>query len=508
MSSWNVPQIPTRKFVEQFFTFIQPVTSNLGYIRTFKLVKDPKLRYSFSSHRNNSPQFQQMCEAEDSCGLVQYFFTICQHDVNSEQQRQLARQHLIAFSEEIAYRAAKERWYVYRDHNCPGNTWTEYVDIVHQLVTNVEELQAAYGRYQRVQPQEELTEFWQKHFHQRIRDLYFRQTGKGRNSPQASLKRMSRNQLRQALREQGWYDESKIERFLIIKECWFEVYTPSGYRYLPPKPEHYQAAAEFCTRHHFPITVEEFKDAIHTCLESSNVSIKIESFGEEEEMEASIFNSNSHESIAAWDLDQNLAMSDEKLQSYASEVNRVLVEVLEKLQREPQKQQDREMLLLRYGLRLSESMIAPWLKVNQSTVSRRCQKLKRQLLEDVALYLKEQVEIELEKLKTWEKYTEQWLAEQYREQIDGVIRQGFAECLSPDEQEILRAKFFQKLATPKVGRQRNLSSGEVDAVVTTAKHELLVYLLDWVTSTINISLDQERVQKKVAKVIESWLKNA
>jgi len=495
-------KIPPRNFIEQFFTFLTPVENNQGHIRFFKWRPEPALKRNISLYQEYNDQFLQMCQAENAHYLVQEFLEVYQNETKPKYQKEMAKWHLTAYLETPLYKAVKDRFEAFRDFQNPQNTWEHYLHIAKCLTNDPKAISLIYQRYKN--QKYSLGEHFKFELVSKIRDIFNRETGQGKYSPWYSLKQASKRDLEQGLKTLG-IKPGNIVRYLTAKNCLFEVYSKSPKGWLKPTLAKYQEARDYCSIHHFSISIEQFEQLIQTCIRALQSSPQILYFGENIE---TYFLESSHwdEGLSSepW-LAIEAEISTKKMQDYVEGINQVLLNELEELK---QNQENQKMLLLRYGLELSEPSIAKQLGLNQATINRRCTRLQRKLLKSAAVCLKDRLKVDLMQLQNVNEYIDKWLKQHYQDHIESVMRTGFDKHLLSSSSEILRIWHFHQIKDKaQIARQMKIKQNEVKQKVTEAENQLLAYLLKWVSTTINISLEQKREQNKVARVIARWLTN-
>ncbi|NEQ70548.1 MAG: hypothetical protein F6K21_34660, partial [Symploca sp. SIO2D2] len=234
---------------------------------------------------------------------------------------------------------------------------------------------------------------------------------------------------------------------------------------------------------------------------------KIISFDIDEHLEVDVIEKHINEILEP---DPLLAIEEdrsrEKMQSYVEGINQVLTQEWAAFK---QRDIDYEtMLLLRYGLGLSQASTAAQIGVHQTTVRDHCLQFQEQLLEAVSLWLRDRLGMNLQKLKNVDTYLDLWLQQQYKQQIDSVIMSSFNDYLDVGSRDILKQMYFNSTKdSQKIARQLNIATSEFKKQVKEAEEQLLIYLLQWVQNTVGIFLENKLERKKVARLIKEWLEN-
>ncbi|NES82623.1 MAG: hypothetical protein F6K10_15095 [Moorea sp. SIO2B7] len=498
MTNWSNIKIPSRDFIEQFFTFLVPVENKQGYISSFRWRKERKLIKSIEYHQEKSEEFRQMCEEKNDIYLVKYFLGIYQDDSISPKEKLLSQLHLVAYLEAPAYQAVINLRYV--DFENPQETQEDYLCFAKCLIIDIDYISSIYKKYK--SSKLSLSKYFALELTSKIRDKYHSKTGQGKYSVWFSLKNVGKNKLTQELQELG-LDESQIKRCLIAKECLFKFYSKSGNRWLKPKDSDYQKAADFCNQHHFNISEEEFKPLINNCLKARQLLPKINYIGND--IETYIFGTNCQ--------DKNIKLEDKESKGLGKEMgeyfdylNQVLINELNRLNQDIKNQ---AILILYYGLKLSGRSIGLKLKLNQATVSRLCQTIEKQLLNGIAHWAKKKLNINLMVIEKLDQYINSWIIAHYNKQVESVIRESFDSHLQSESREILQCYYSYQIPNRKIVAQRlNITVEQLKEHLENAKTELIDYLCNWVKDSTNIDINETKDKEKIKKVLEEWLKNS
>ncbi|NES22840.1 MAG: hypothetical protein F6K41_28940 [Symploca sp. SIO3E6] len=494
--------IPSRDFNDKFYTFLIPMGGDNRQI-CFRWRTETALKQNFSFYQAAEESFWVLCQGQDDYSIVRKFLEIYQHEETTERDKELAKWHLTAYLETPCYQAASKRFATFSNFNDLTDDWEYYLHLARCLTNNPEEILRIYRKYRRRGYDLEKHFMWE--IASKIRDLSYQATGQGKYSPWYSLKNTSASTLTQALFNHGVRQEN-IERYLVVKSCLFEVYAKSEQgRWLAPTINEYQAAANYCTRYHFTIDFLKIQKLITICLEVLRSSPKFISCGTDNNLD--VIENHSVNDISEPDPLLAIAedLSREKMQSYAEGINQVLTQGWSAFK---QRDIDHEtMLLLRYGLGLSQASTAAQIGVHQTTVREHCLQFQEQLLEAVGIWLIERLGINLQQLENVDKYLDYWVQQQYKKQIDSVIMAGFNNYLEVDSRNMLTQMYFNYTKERKLARQLNIGTAEFKQKVKEAENQLLLYLLEWVKDTVGIFLENKLERKKVARLIKEWLSN-
>ncbi|NES18364.1 MAG: hypothetical protein F6K41_05400 [Symploca sp. SIO3E6] len=489
--------IPARDFNDKFSTFLIPIEDGNRQI-FLRWRTEAVLKQNFSLYQETEESFWQFCQSQDDCSLVRKFLDIYQQEETTEREKELAKWHLTAYLEIACYRAASSRFSTFSNFNDLTDDWGYYLHLARCLSNNPEEILRIYRKYQQKEYDLERHFMWE--IASKIRDWSYQETGQGKYSPWYSLKKVSESTLKQALLNHG-VREKHIERYLVVRSCLFEVYAKSEQgKWISPTINEYQAAANYCNCYHFPIDFQEIQKLIKICIEVLRASPKFIYF--ETDSNPAFIEGSEPDPLLTIAEDR----SREEMQNYVKEINQILTQGWELFkQREP----DHEtMLLLRYGLGLSQSSTAAQIGVHQTTVREHCLQFQEQLLETVSIWIMDRIGVNLKQIEDVEKYLDNWLKQQYKKTIDSVIMASFNNHLDVGAREILKQIYFEATKdSKKIARQMNLATVELKQKVKGAEDQLLSCLLEWVKNTVGISLEDKLERKKVARLIKGWLGN-
>lgn len=497
MVNRNVPFLRLRNFIEKFCTFIVPIEKHQNNLDLFCWRLENKLHHNLQFLNQNNEEFKQMWFTQNETCLFEYFLNIYHYKSISKNQKILAKWHLVAYLEAPAFQGIRSL--KFNNLENPQETWNYYFYLAKLLANDMDFLLINFQNYNK--DLQSLQGYFQLIFFNKVRDIYYQETGEGKYSVWFLMKRIGSKQLTNKLKQLG-IRNSQIESYLVARDCLFEVYSKSGHRWLCPSEINYQMAAEFCQRHYFQIGIEKFKKLINMCILALQNSPQVSYIGED--IETYLFDCNNVDNITYLAPIES-EVPTESMSDYAREINRVLLNELQLLKQET----DNEvMLLLKYGLELGETSIAVKIGINQATVNRRCSRLRRQLLMSTAKWLKLRFSVEIIELENLDYYIEKWLKDYYSSQIEFVIQEGFENSLNPDIREVLEGRYFYGVKpNQQIVKSKTSTKQEQTLMIADAKKQLITYLIDWLKIQNKLELCNKYELKKIEHFIEKWLIN-
>jgi RNA polymerase sigma factor (sigma-70 family) len=395
-------KIPLREFVEQFFTFLMPLSDHQGHTYALQWRSEAALKHHFTLYKQTSA-INQACQREEADDIVQSLLQTYHQDSTSGKQRVIVQWHLAAYLEEPVYKAVGDRLSSYRDYNSPEKTWEHYLHIAQCLAADAEKILEIYRRYK--PGKDSLAQHFRLELASKIRDVFHQETGQGKYSLWYGLKRVSDRELSRRLCLNG-IEASKIQDYLAVRDALFDIYSKVGDRWVEPSGEQYQQATDYFNRHYAKpgssLDPERFQFMVRTCVKANQAAPAIESLDDEK-----------HKTLVTQEnflMDSPLTQLEEEQSSQAlgekrQQIDRLVFEQLQQLE-----DQDRAMVEL-HAQGLNQTQIAAKLGVNQGTVSRRYQRSQRQLLTAIAQAL--QTDYSLIALEHLAIYIELVLSRQY-----------------------------------------------------------------------------------------------
>ncbi|WP_199248843.1 hypothetical protein [[Phormidium] sp. ETS-05] len=499
---------PPRQFHQKFTDFA--LAREEQGRQHFHWTRQGKLERNIKRYQDNDRNFCQWWQGKNESALLQYFLQIWQDDSRLEEERQLAKQHVAAYLEYPRYRAVEQRFEAFRDFRSPYDTWEKYNHISHILVQNPDLIAKLYGRYRG--EKYDLEMHLQLELASEIREEYYRETGEGKYSEWYRLKNTSDRLLKQKFQELGWGDEWKITCCLKAKQALFAVYDKTGRQWTEPSCRHYQAAADYFNRYYLPelgdgsnlkqpISAEKCEKWINRCLGALKFLPKCISDSQIVSKDA-----EDGETIPAFsysDPEQDLVAQEEaeKRQKALEPLTELLAQKLSELEGQDD---NRIVLMLKYGLGLPDKAIGDQIGLHQTTVLYRRQHYHRELVRSLSDWVKchhpDRALLEFEALVD---DIIAWLQSHYQSLLQPVLFAAFSK-LDAESSKLLRQAYILETDLTDIALSYNVKVAAVKGQLASSLDQLTSELISWVDSNFGISIGANR--KKVLAFVESRLR--
>ncbi|NER34988.1 MAG: hypothetical protein F6J93_13360 [Oscillatoria sp. SIO1A7] len=472
-------------------------------------ITEKKLRKNIDRYCDRDPDFSELCQEEDVLAVVWYFLNLALQDMPLQPWERgsdmtLARKHILSHFEEACYHASRSRYISWHDFDSPRETFDAYWEIGRSILINLNVVKEILTSYD-PSKSDNLGHYACGVLSLKIREEYYSRTGQGKRTIWGALKAENKKNLRLALQDFG-LREAEIERHIFARYCFFEVYQPVGkgnrLKFVEPIEKDYQAAADLYNEKKkgrgIPPEVEN----------GSNVTARDMKKLQENNIRAlqRFSKQNSHPSDSSVPL--NILVREDKADNSLVErrqrdgqqgkVDAIVAEFL------AAKQEDNflsySMLVLRYGLDLSEQNTGDILRLNsvnvdQSTISRRLKKARIELVEE----LRQEFPGEIKSIRSqseahFDKSLKQWTDEKQK-----AIEEGLRDYLSEEIK-------FQ--ASQRVRQKAEAEPSQ--PIMALCRRSLN----DWIGDRLKISIDfgelspqidmgnVNRIEKKLQRVVE------
>jgi len=487
-----IPRLPERRDnAENFFTYLILATRNRGPVIQWQ--NDAELKRNFELYQECSQTFLQLCRQPNPTKNIAEFWrqiainpSLSVQDWEPENRKTLALQHLASYFEKDCYYAAIEV-----GSKSSDSFWEEYLYCARVFICNHENFIKLLQSY--------------NVSHQASLDTYIQQSLI--KTIHASISKFSRwrllthesdKYLREALQRAGT-QEPNISQFIFARKYFKQVYrfnkvnNPAirkpGQKWLNPDSEDFQAAAECYNAEKYlssaphevsagsSINGEQMQAWMKICIaalqnypKSINPQLSIEALQEQ-----------GHEGFL--DKSQlekaNIAKPTNSSTALRELLNRT--DFAFRKQLESLKPDQHKILLLYYGAGFKQKQLAIQLNLNQSSISRRIDSIKIQLL---------QAMVEMSQPHQWvANYVVEWLQKKFRaplrsDLIQVALVQAIKE-LESEEQEVLRLRYGQKAAEEKIATELGIDLLAVSAIIFQA---------------------QQKLQANLIKVLNTWMK--
>ena len=472
-------------------------------------ITEKKLRKNIDRYCDRDPNFSELCQEEDVLAIVWYFLNLALQDMPLQPWERgtdtitLARKHILSNFEEACYHASRSRYMSWHDFDSPRETFDAYWEIGRSILINLNVVKQILSSYD--PSKSDLGHYACGVLSLKIREEYYRRTGQGKRTIWGALKAENKKNLRLALQHFG-LREAEIERHIFARYCFFEVYQPVGkgnrLKFVEPIDKDYQAAADLYNKK------RKGKGIPPEVATGSNITrIDMKRF-QDNNIRAlqRVSKQNSHPSDSS--VPQNLLVLEDKSDK----------SLIERKQRDGQqgkvdaivakflaaKQEDNflsySMLVLRYGLDLSEQNTGDILRLNsvnvdQSTISRRLKKARIELVEQLRREFPWEIQsIRSQSEANFDKSLKQWTDEKQK-----AIEEGLRDYLSEEIK-------FQ--ASQRVRQKAEAEPSQ--AIMALCRRSLN----DWISDRLKISIDfgelspqidignVNKIEKKLQRVVE------
>ena len=494
-----IPRLPERRDnAENFFTYLILATRNRRPVIQWQ--NDAELKRNFELYQECNQTFSQLCSQPNQTKNIAEFWrqiainsSLSVQDWEPKNRKTLALQHLASYFEKDCYYAAIEVGS--RSSDC---FWEEYLYSARIFICNYENFTKLLQSYN-VSHQVSLDTYIQQSFIKTI---------------QASISKFSRwrllthgsdKYLREALQRAGT-QEPNISQFIFARKYFKQVYrfnkvnNPAirepGQKWPNPDSEDFQAAAEcYNTEKSLPsarhevsagssINGQQMQAWMKICIaalqnypKSINPQYSLEAL-QEQGYEGLLDNSQLENA--------NIA----KTKNYGTALRELLnrTDSAFRKQLESLKPDQHKILLLYYGAGFKQKQLAIQLNLNQSSISRRLDAIKIQLL---------QAMVEMSQPHQWvADYVVEWLQKNFRaplhsDLIQVALVQAIKE-LESEEQEVLRLRYGQQVAEEKIATEFGMDLLAVSAIIFQAQQKLQGNLI-------------EVLNTWVKEYVETWL---
>ncbi|WP_199248995.1 sigma factor-like helix-turn-helix DNA-binding protein [[Phormidium] sp. ETS-05] len=507
---------------EQFATQLR-LDSQSGRLRA-RWQCIPRLRRNMQLYETRDAGFAQLCDRPDQGESVADFWRQkvverqSRADWEPANYRELALAHLASYLEPTCDYVAK-----YATNNYQEICWEDGFAIAREVIYTQEQLADFLKTYRR-DGQATIKTYIQGILLRIIRA----ETSVGEYSQWRLLCQTSKKELRQALSKMG-VKEVEISRMILARQCFKEVYVlnrvkhpqrKSGGKWPEPLKEDFGAAASSYNAQKYlpymPVELlagkemepQEMVALMRQCIQAlrnqfnsitwvASLEEMMESFGyEARDGEGGGTRRRLPLPEASLDIWQSLEA--EQGQSATTEIE-------EKLRAALRSENDvmeirigdscwpcdrRKMLLMHYGLGMTEQQVADYLTINQSNVSRLLCRYKKRLLQTLT---------ELSRPQDWiTKYVSQWLKADYAapdraDLIQAALTQALPK-IPPQDQELLSLRYGRQLSISYIAQQEQISPSDVAARLETAETNLHSYLFkeldQWIKDYVKLWLTQ------------------
>ncbi len=487
-----IPRLPERRDnAENFFTYIILTTRNRHPVIQWQ--NDAELKRNFELYQECNQTFSQLCSQPNQTQNVAEFWrqiainsSLIVQDWEPENRKMLALKHLASYFEKGCYYAAIEV-----GSNSSDWSWEEYLYGARVFICNYENFIKLLQSYNAS--------------HQASLDTYIQQillktirASISKFSPWRLLTHESDKYLREALQRAGT-QEPNISQFIFARKYFKQVYrfnkvnNPAirqpGQKWPNADSEDFQAAAEcYNAEKYLPsaphevsagssISGEQMQAWMKICIaalqnypKSINQQFSIEAL--QEQGREGLLNKSQLENA-------NIAKtknSGTAVRELHNQTDSAFRKQLESLQPDQHK-----ILLLYYGVGLKQKQLAIQLNLNQSSISRRLDAIKIQLLQPM---------VEMSQPEQWvADYVVEWLQKKFRAPLHSdLIQVALVQAIKEfelEEQEVLHLRYGQQVVEEKIATELGIDLLAVSTIISQA---------------------QQKLQANLIKVLNTWVK--
>jgi len=487
-----IPRLPERRDnAENFFTYLILATRNGRPVIQWK--NDAELKRNFELYQECNQTLSQLCSQPNQTQNIAEFWrqiainqSLSVEEWEPENRKMLALKHLATYFEKACYYAAIE--VSSKSKNC---FWEEYLYCARVFICTYENFIKLLQSY--------------NVFHPASLDTYIQQSliktiraSISKFSPWRLLTRESDKYLREALQRAGTL-EPNISQFIFARKYFKQVYlfnkvnNPAirqpGQKWPNADSEDFQAAAEcYNAEKYLPsaphevsagstINEQQMQAWMKICIaalqnypKSINPQYSIEAL-QEQGREGFLDKSQLENANIAKAKNSGTAVRE-----LLNQTDSAFCKQLESLTPD-----QHTILLLYYGAGFKQKQLAIQLNLNQSSISRRLDAIKIQLL---------QAMVEMSQPHQWvANYVVEWLQKKFRAPLHSdLIQVALVQAIKEfelEEQEVLHLRYGQQVAEEKIATELGIDLLAVSAIISQA---------------------QQKLQANLIKVLNTWVK--
>lgn len=432
----------------------------------------------------------------------------------------LARKHLSAYLEKVGYYAGNR---VYRkfQHTPVRYDLQEIWQIGWSIASDPDKF------FKKYDPALPLENYANKKMERKIKEEIFHlEMGRNQLSDWGLLRYSTPKSLQKALQHQG-YNQSRHDCYLLAYKCFKQIYAPqrsTGSSLPAPTDEQWQAMANLYNQLAQPnqlalngtanqANINQWLSECIRVLRNSQqihlVSIDARSGGDEDSPPWSEIIAD-HACAGFEIIPDRASASDSKyeqliMQEHTLELKAVLLEYLTQLNEVTDNH-----LLLRYGFDLNYSLIAPIFAVHYTTILRRCNNAKQQLLSQVAQWGQQQLNItpDSEQLEKMDASLELCLNQYYQEIIFRSVFDSARLEFDQQSRHMLHLCYFRQMDSAAIATQLQLSESTVSNSLLSATQELAAAIKNWLQNRLTVSPDLlNPLDRKIAALVQTLVAN-
>jgi RNA polymerase sigma factor (sigma-70 family) len=494
-----IPRLPERRDnAENFFTYLILATRNGRPVIQWK--NDAELKRNFELYQECNQTLSQLCSQPNQTQNIAEFWrqivinpSLSVQEWEPENRKMLAFKHVASYFEKGCYYAAREVGS--KSNNC---FWEEYLYCARVFICNYENFIKLLQSYNVSHPAS-LDTYIQQSLIKTIR------ASLSKFSPWRLLTRESDKYLREALQRAGT-PEPNISQFIFARKYFKQVYlfnkvnNPAirqpGQKWPNADSEDFQAAAEcYNAEKHLPSAPHEVSAGSSINGQQMQAWMKIciaalqnypKSINPQYSIEA--LQQQGYEGFLDKSQLENANIA--KAKNYGTALRELLnqTDSAFRKQLESLTPDQHKILLLYYGAGFKQKQLAIQLNLNQSSISRRLDAIKIQLL---------QAMVEMSQPHQWvANYVVEWLQKKFRAPLHSdLIQVALVQAIKEfelEEQEVLHLRYGQQVVEEKIATELGIDLLAVSAIISQAQHKLQTNLIKvlntWVKEYVEIWL--------------------
>lgn len=413
----------------------------------------------------------------------------------------LAPKHISAYLEHLCSQAARR---VHRKLSKGQYTQLGYDDVLQIGLLIAYEPQKFFRNFNQGRP---LKNYVCTTLERKIDEIIRQQMGQRRLSDWGLLKYRSRTYLQEALQHQG-YRQPRLGYYLSAYDCFMAVYAPqklTAVRSLPPPTD--RQLQEMANLYNLQATLgtadlTQMEQWLWDCIKALRnyqtllvVSFDAPCGGDDSASWSEITPNPASDS----DLEQLM------IQEHTPQLMAILSQFLEQID-----QKTDNYLLLSYGVDLDYRSIAPIFNLHYTTISRRSNQVKQNLLTQVAQWAKEKLNItpDSEMVAQMNAPLQECLIHYYQDLIFHAVFQQSWQRLDLQRRHVLHLSCFRLKDVSAIAHELQLAESHVSEGLETGTQELADAISNWIQNRLTVSSDSlNPLADEIADLVQTLVAN-
>jgi hypothetical protein len=461
---------------------------------------EPRLRDHVKKLRQKIDPLAELNEEILEARIARYLF----EELQQHPEHKLLRTHWIAFLERRCEKVAKQL-----AHFCP-NCFSDIVLMASEVAINPARV------FENFDSQRSKIEYWYptlKRFSDtkikyilipKLRQITGRVTLGQSNLGLAA--RSSRTRIKEALQHSG-YGEAELSQYLLGWQCFQEIRNSLKLGVNEFKPEHSQQISQRYCELQAELALPEVQkpnitgEEIKTWLENIGRAIRqfldppIDSLN-------TPLHSQAYEEISLLENIPDKPKIDEEINQKVAALREFISHRLEGLK----ETQEKQLLLLRYGLKLKQAQIGKELNGQaQYKICRILQQLNNRILREILHWVRQNMELEPSSEGLNE--IEAVLCEYYCDKID-VFFEKTIQLFGRQSQEVLKLFYIVKLKPSEIGNKIDKHEAEVKELLEAMRQWLYSSITEQIQAEIQLQFQPEgAAEKRITAITETRLES-